>query len=191
MLVVLAVVVMVNYLSRDYFLRFHLSTRTRIELSPRTVGLLKSLTNQVKVTLYYDTRTTSRSTAPWRTCSTNIGWSIRGSRSKPSITCATPALAQKVKAKYNLSAPTDKNLVIFDCEGKVKPVDGNALANYVIEQVPTSARRQGAGVPAASRRPSWARSPSPRPCSMSPAPSRSRPISSRATANTKSTAATK
>jgi len=31
---VLAVVVMVNYLSRDYFLRFHVSTRTRIELSP-------------------------------------------------------------------------------------------------------------------------------------------------------------
>ncbi len=30
-----------------------------------------------------------------------------------------PGLAQKVKAKYNLSAPTDKNLVIFDCEGKV------------------------------------------------------------------------
>src|SRR5512135_523616 len=54
-LVVLSVVVMVNYISHDYFLRFHLSTRTRIELSPRTVGLLRSLTNQVKVTLYYDT----------------------------------------------------------------------------------------------------------------------------------------
>ena len=72
--VVLSVVVMVNYLSRDYFLRFHLSTRTRIELSPRTVGLLRSLTNQVKVTLYYDTEDDDdpRSTAPWRTCSANI-----------------------------------------------------------------------------------------------------------------------
>src|ERR1035437_6488778 len=54
-LVVLSVVIMVNYLSRDYHLRFHLSTRTRIELFPRTVSLLRSLTNQVKVTLYYDT----------------------------------------------------------------------------------------------------------------------------------------
>ena len=54
-LVVLSVVAMVNYLSRDYFLRFHLSTHTRIELSSRTAGLLRSLTNQVKVTLYYDT----------------------------------------------------------------------------------------------------------------------------------------
>jgi len=53
--VVFAVLVMVNYLSHDYFLRFHLSTRSRIELFPRTVSLLRSLTNRVKVTLYYDT----------------------------------------------------------------------------------------------------------------------------------------
>ena len=68
-LIVLSVVVMVNYISRDYFLRFHASTRTRLELSPRTVGLLRSLTNRVKVTLYYDTRGRARrSTAQWRTC---------------------------------------------------------------------------------------------------------------------------
>jgi hypothetical protein len=46
-----------------------------------------------------------------------------------------PGLAQKVKAKYNLSTPTEKNLVIFDCEGKVKTVDGNGLAQYVVEKV--------------------------------------------------------
>ena len=53
-LVVFSVVVMANYISQEYSLRFHLSTRTAIELSPRTVGLLRSITNQVKVTLYYD-----------------------------------------------------------------------------------------------------------------------------------------
>ena len=50
---VLAVVVMVNYLSRDYYRRWQWS-RTKAELSPRTLGLLHSLTNQVKVFLYYD-----------------------------------------------------------------------------------------------------------------------------------------
>ena len=55
MLVVLSVVVMANYISQEYYLRFHISTHNQIELSPRTVGLLRSLTNQVKVTLYYDT----------------------------------------------------------------------------------------------------------------------------------------
>src|SRR6187455_973957 len=53
-LVVVLVVGMANYLSRDYFTRIHLSTLTRAELSPRTINFLKSVTNRVKVTLYYD-----------------------------------------------------------------------------------------------------------------------------------------
>ena len=134
-LVVLSVVVMVNYLSRDYFLRFHTSTRTRIELSPRTVGLLKSLTNQVKVTLYYNTEDDE---SLYSTVADLLG---EYRLVYPRIMVQTvdymrdPGQAQKVKAKYNLSSPTDKNLVIFDCEGRVKTVDGNGLANYVVEQV--------------------------------------------------------
>ncbi len=130
---------MVNYLSRDYFLRFHLSTRTKIELSPRTVGLLRSLTNQVKVTLYYDTEDDQ---ALYSTVADLLS---EYRLVNPRITVQTvdymrdPGLAQKVKAKYNLSAPTDKNLVIFDCEGKVKTVDGNGLAQYVVEQVANQA----------------------------------------------------
>ena len=52
--VVLAVVIMVNYLSGQYFRRFFLSSQTQIALSSQTISVLKSLTNQVKVTLYYD-----------------------------------------------------------------------------------------------------------------------------------------
>ncbi|HOX56414.1 MAG TPA: Gldg family protein [Candidatus Paceibacterota bacterium] len=134
-LVVLAVVVMINYISQEYFLRFHLSTRTKIELSPRTVSLLRSLTNQVKVTLYYDTEdddalysTVAELLAEYRLVN-------------PKLTVQTvdyvrdPGLAQKTKLNYSLAAPTDKNLVIFDCGGKVKVVDGNGLARYVIERV--------------------------------------------------------
>ena len=140
-LVVLSVVVMVNYLSRDYFLRFHLSTRTKIELFPRTVGLLRSLTNQVKVTLYYDTddelyQTVADLLSEYR-------------RVNPKITVTTvdylrdpPGAGEKVKATYKLFAPTDKNLVIFDCEEKVKVVPGNVLAHYVVEQVPNEKERQ-------------------------------------------------
>ncbi|HOS73938.1 MAG TPA: GldG family protein [Verrucomicrobiota bacterium] len=132
---VLAVVVMVNYLSANYFLRFHLSARSRIELSARTLGLLKSVTNQVRVILYYDTDDAEALYSPV--------WDLLNEYrlANPKIRLETvdyirnPALAQKTKAKYNLSAQTDKNLVIFDCEGKVKPVDGNALASYVVEQV--------------------------------------------------------
>ena len=139
-LVVLSVVVMVNYLSRDYFLRFHLSAHTKIELFPRTVSLLRSLTNQVKVTLYYDTNEEL-----YQTVADLLG---EYRLVNPKITVTTvdykrdSPVAQQVKAKYNLFAPTDKNLIIFDCDGKVKVVDGNALAQYVLEQVPNEKERE-------------------------------------------------
>ena len=145
--VVFAVLVMINYLSRDYFLRFHLSTRSRIELFPRTVSLLRSLTNRVKVTLYYDTDEELYSTVMDLLSEYRL--------LNPRITIQTvdymrdPSLAQTVKAKYNLSAPTDKNLVIFDCEGKVTVREGNALASYVVEQVPNEKEREFRRKPAA------------------------------------------
>src|SRR5258708_5880921 len=40
--------------------------------------------------------------------------------------------AQTVKAAYHLDAPTDKNLIIFDCDGRVQSVPGDALAKYLI-----------------------------------------------------------
>jgi hypothetical protein len=136
-LVVFSVLVMVNFLSRDYFLRFHVSTRTRIELSPRTLGLLRSLTNQVKVTIYYDT---AADNSLYSTVADLLG---EYRLINPRITVQTvdyirdSGLAQKVKTKYTnyLSAPTDKDLVIFDCESKVKTIPGKGLAEYVIEQV--------------------------------------------------------
>jgi ABC-type uncharacterized transport system involved in gliding motility auxiliary subunit len=134
-LIVLSVVVMVNYISRDYFLRFHASTHTRLELSPRTVGLLRSLTNQVKVTLYYDTDDS-------KSLYTTVADLLSEYRLvDPRIMVQTvdyirdPGLAQKVKTKYKLSAQTDKNLVIFDSGDKVKVINGGGLAAYAIDQV--------------------------------------------------------
>src|ERR1022692_3822946 len=49
---VLAVVVMLNYLSGQIFRRAYLSSNTRIELSTRTTSLLRALTNRVQVTVY-------------------------------------------------------------------------------------------------------------------------------------------
>src|ERR1035437_5864437 len=51
---VLAVVVMANYLGAKFFHRFYLSSQTQVQLSPRTLAVLRSLTNRVDVTLYYD-----------------------------------------------------------------------------------------------------------------------------------------
>jgi ABC-2 type transport system permease protein len=50
----MAIVVMVNYLSARHFKRFHWSDRGSVALTPRTLALLQSMTNQVEVTVFFD-----------------------------------------------------------------------------------------------------------------------------------------
>lgn len=142
LLLVLSVVVMMNYVSRDYFLRLHLSTQTRFPLSARTVRFLETMTNQVKVTLYYDKDDPFYSTIlellnEYRTKNPRISLQVVDYR-------LDPGAAQQLKSKYKfLDAPSAKNLVIFDCEGRgIKPVDGNALTKYILEQVQGGKERE-------------------------------------------------
>jgi len=135
---VLAVVIMINYLGGRYFKRFFLSSQTKIALSSRTVTVLKSLTNQVKVTLYYDKEDPLyptlvallkeyRNVSPYiQVVMVDYQWDA-------------PA-AQKVKSRYDLGdagGDNPKNLVIFDCEGRLPRVlPGKMLADFVLEQLP-------------------------------------------------------
>ena len=105
--------------------------------------MLQSLTNQVKVTLYYDSEDEQ---SLYGTVADLLG---EYRLVNPRITVQTvdyirdPGLAQKIKAKYNLSALTDKNVVIFDCEGKTRQtVQGNRLATYVIDKLATGRPRE-------------------------------------------------
>jgi hypothetical protein len=129
-----AVVVMLNYLSHDYFRRSYWSTRTRIELSPRTLHLLKSVTNQVNITLYYDKEDALYSTVAdllnqYRLHNPNL--SVR------TVDYLRDAgAAQKTKAQYLSTSPSDKDLVIFDCAGKTRIIDGSLLSTNTLEQVP-------------------------------------------------------
>jgi hypothetical protein len=133
-LLILSVVVMVNYLSREYFLRFHVSTRTKLELAPRTISLLKSLTNKVQVTVYYDKEEPLYSTivdllSEYHSINPRI--SLLAVDYKRDV-----AAAEKIKAQHKLASATDKNLVIFECEGREKIIPGDALADYKIESAP-------------------------------------------------------
>src|SRR6267378_5843687 len=133
--VVFSVVGMINYLSRDYFYRFQWSSREKIELSPLTMKFLQSLTNQVKVTLYYDKSESIYTTV--------IGLLNEYKFVNPKISVETvdylrdPAGAQKIKDEYKLAAATDKNLIIFECEGRPNIIPGDALSKYILEQVPS------------------------------------------------------
>ena len=131
-----AILGMVNYISRNYFFhRDFIGSQKRLQLSPQTLGLLKSVTNQIHVTLYYD-----REDDLFNTVRGLVNEYRLAAPKNISVEVvdyiSSPADAQRVKTKYKLDAPTDKNLVIFDCAGRVKMVIGDAFMDYATERVP-------------------------------------------------------
>jgi ABC-2 type transport system permease protein len=120
---VLAVVVMVNYLGAKFYRRFYLSSQTQVKLSSRTLSVVRSVTNQVTVTVYYD------KTDDWYPAIIALLNEYRS---------ANP----KVKAQYKLSSAKDKDLVIFDSGGRVKIINGDALTQVKLEQVPNATERE-------------------------------------------------
>jgi hypothetical protein len=140
-LLVLSVVFMVNYLGMQFFHRFYLSSQTRIQLSSRTLTILHSITNQMVITLYYDTRdednfypTLSALADEYRAANRNI--IVRTVDYE-----RNPAEAEKVKEEYNLpgsaaspNAPPSKDLVIFACGDHHDYVPGEAIVKYKLER---------------------------------------------------------
>ena len=138
LLAVLAVVAMVNYLSQDYFLRFHWGERTRHPLSPLTVKYLQSLTNQVKVTLYYDKDNAFYTTIldllkEYKLASSKISLRLVDYKREPAA-----AQELQTKDKYTfLAGQWATNVVIFDAgkpgEGQVKYIQGDALVQATLD----------------------------------------------------------
>jgi len=126
---VLAVAVMVNYIGALFFGRYYLSAQTRMQLSPRTLSVLHSLTNHVEVTLYYDRDDDFYPDI--------VALLNEYCAANPKISFQTvdyvrdPGEAEKVKEKYGLNSTTDKNLIIFDAgNGRFQIRSGEALIQY-------------------------------------------------------------
>ncbi len=137
---VLAVVVMANYLGAKFFHRFYLSSQTRVALSSRTLNVLHSMTNAVNVTLYFDRKDEFYPDIvallnEYRAADKNISL-----RTVDYVRDAGEA--EQVKAQYKLAGAADKDLVIFDCGGRVKMVSGDALTQYTLEQLPNEKERE-------------------------------------------------
>src|ERR1051325_6784446 len=134
-LVIFSIVVMVNYLSGAYFHRFHWASAREIELSSRTVHYLQSLTNQVKVTIYYDRD------EPFFSAVQALLKEYRYVNPRISIETVDylrdAVAAQRVKSQYKqIIFPSSTNIVILESGGRALPMDGNALTIYAEEQVP-------------------------------------------------------
>ena len=141
--VVLAIVGMVNYLGARWYHRFFLGAHARQELSPRTLGLLKSITNDVRVTVYYDRED------PLFTLITALLREYREANGHIFITSVDyirdMGAAAKLKAdpryQLQLTGLTNKNLVLFECEGTVKAVHGQEIGQVHLGQDPTADQR--------------------------------------------------
>ena len=132
---VLAVVVMVNYLGANFYGRFFLSSQAQ-QLSTRTLSVVRSITNRVNVTVYFDTQdeanfypTISALLKEYQSANPNI-------MVKTVDWLRDAGEAQKIKEQYKLGSATDKDLVIFDCGGHVKIANGAALYEKKLEQIP-------------------------------------------------------
>jgi hypothetical protein len=145
-LCVLAVVVMVNYLGRDYFTRLYWGAQAKTALSPFTVNFLRSLTNQVNVTLFYN-----KKDPLYRTIANLLD---EYHLANPRITIQAvdyvrePSLAQTVRAEYSLTNGA-KDVIMFDCPamGQRLSFDGNELTRGVAEFVPVEAEPESVRAP--------------------------------------------
>jgi len=145
---VAAVVVMLNYLGGRYFLRIPLSPATSSQLSSRTLSLVKSITNDVRVTLFYDQ---DNNLYP------NISALLKEYHiNNPRISIhpvdylKNAAEAEQVKVEYNF--PTnmfdkEKNWVIFATDGATNAIPGKMLGAYTYEE-----ERQGTNDPEYTRK---------------------------------------
>jgi hypothetical protein len=127
---VFVILIGVNYLSSRYFFkRFYVSANSSGQLSAKTISLLKSLTNSVDVIIYYDKN------APFYTDIAGLLREYETHSRKLTVRTVDyyrdPAAAQDLKLKYQqLSGITNRDFIIFDCEGRQKFVDGNSLSEY-------------------------------------------------------------
>ena len=99
------------------------------------------MTNRIDVTLYYDKQDDFYPTI--------VALLNEYRSANPRISVKTvdyvrdAGEAQKVKEQYKLNSPTDKNLIIFDAGDKqVKIVNGDALTQVRLDQVPNPKERE-------------------------------------------------
>jgi gliding motility-associatede transport system auxiliary component len=128
-LALLAVVVMVNYLSaRHLRKRFHWGQSTVGELSPMTVRLLRSLTNNVKVVVFFNHDNPLYDPI--------VGLLREYALLNPRIRVqyidyeTNPGAAALFKQRYQQPFKEDHDLVLFDCNGKTQVVYDTELSSY-------------------------------------------------------------
>ena len=123
-----ALVVMANYLGLRYFQRFHWTSNPAYRLAPITVQLLKSLTNEVKVVVFFDKREPLY--RPVEALLKDYAVTTPQLRVEYVDYPRDLAKASLVKQRYQLSFLGPNNLVLFEANGNTRSVWQNQLSEY-------------------------------------------------------------
>ena len=132
---VLAIGGMLNYLSARHFVRRQLIGHSRTQLSAQTERVLRSVTNEVRVTVFFDAQGQEELfglTASLLREYTYLNPKIIFKAVDPT---RQPAKAELVLAKYKLTGLKDKNFIILDCDGRTKVVYESELSDYDVNAV--------------------------------------------------------
>ncbi len=125
---VAALVGMFNYLVIRHHTRFHWNRETGGELSKRTRTVLAALTNQIKVIVYFD----SEDGLFPRVKSLLKEYEFVNPRVQLQFVdyLRDAGAASLVKSQFGLNSASDKNVIIFWCNGRKQIVNAGALSDY-------------------------------------------------------------
>jgi len=127
----LALVVMANYLAAGHFKRFPWADATNFKLSPQTLAVLKSLTNDVTVTIFYQ-----RKADVYAMISALLAEYQHASPVHLKVEALdydrSPEEARNLLARLHLSGPEQRDFVVFESQGngQHKICYDNKLSNY-------------------------------------------------------------
>jgi ABC-type uncharacterized transport system len=117
-----------NYLVIRHYTRFHWSQDVDAQLSKRTRTVLASLTNNIKVIAYYD----SKDPLFPRVKGLLKEYEFASSRIQVQFVdyLRDVGTAEQIKQQYQLNTLAEKNLVIFESNGRRKTVYATDLSDY-------------------------------------------------------------
>ncbi|PYI88750.1 MAG: hypothetical protein DME26_02945 [Verrucomicrobia bacterium] len=130
-----ALVVMVNYLAARYFIRAHWASSAQAKLSPRTIRVLQSLTNNVKVIVYFNKEDDPDLYEQVWALLKEYKFASPKIELELVDYLRDPAGGRAIQIKYRRGDVADKNMVIFDAAGSPEYVRATELSEYDYEKL--------------------------------------------------------
>jgi ABC-2 type transport system permease protein len=139
----LAIVLMVNFLSARHFHRANWSADNRLELAPLTRQILAGLTNDVEVIVYFDKGDAVVGDRPSNRAIYEAVTGLLNEYRQHSRHVhvqlidyyRNPSAATRFKSRYQLSPSADRDLILFDCQGRTRVVFASELSDYDISKL--------------------------------------------------------